>query len=170
MKGCVFAGTFDPITIGHEHVINECLSKYGKVLVVVGKNPRKTQLFSEEDRVALIKQAFSGQKDVEVLAYSTKADGYAEFLRQNDYDVYVRGIRNQADLKMENAMKDINAKLYPFIKTEYINVTGEVASVSSSDVRERILNGKDWLEYIPQKAQSLAKSLVDKLNDKQTEN
>ncbi len=164
MKGCVFAGTFDPITVGHEQIINKSLSVYGRVLVVVGKNPKKTSFLSEEDRVALVKAAFDGLENVAVVAYSQVENGYADFLKDSGYTVYVRGIRNQADLQMENAMKQVNAKLYPFIQTDYVYAEGEVAQVSSSLVRQLIAEGKDWLHLIPPKAKSLAKKIVDRLN------
>lgn len=159
MNGCVFAGTFDPITIGHEEIIRLCIKKYGKVMVVVGQNPQKTQMLSESDRLELVKATFSGEPQVQVVLYSLVKDKYAEFLKNSGFTVYIRGIRNQRDLELEDKMKSINAKLYPFISTEYIYAKNNV-EVSSSMVRDAIANGQNFLKYIPQKAQKLAQKIM----------
>ena len=58
MKTAVFAGTFDPITIGHEYVINKTLESFDKVIVVVADNDRKTPLFTCDERYTFIKKIF----------------------------------------------------------------------------------------------------------------
>ena len=58
MKTCVFAGTFDPLTKGHESFINGCLSLYDKVVVVIGENPEKTTFFSSLERAEIVKKVY----------------------------------------------------------------------------------------------------------------
>ncbi|MBR5900061.1 MAG: pantetheine-phosphate adenylyltransferase [Clostridia bacterium] len=150
MKGCVFAGTFDPITVGHQNVIEKCLKAYGKVLVVVGKNPKKTCAFTEKDRLDWTKRTFKDYTGVEVIAYSQIEGEYADYLKEKGYLIYARGIRDQKDLEMENAYKDINAKIYPFVTTEYVYPDERFATVSSSMVKQKMILGQDYLEFIPQ--------------------
>ena len=59
MKTCLFAGTFDPVNIGHFNIVKKLVEKYDKVVVAIGINPDKTPLFSLEDRLLFLKTAFS---------------------------------------------------------------------------------------------------------------
>ncbi len=160
MESCVFAGTFDPVTKGHENVINKCIKKYRKVFVVVGINDKKQSFFSEEERLFFLKELYKEQKKVEVLAYSKLKDNYAEFLKENQVSVYVRGIRNEKDLEYENSQIEKNKKLYPFIKTEYIKVK-KLNEISSSFVKELILTGKDFSEFVPKKCLEIILNAVN---------
>ena len=69
MKTCVFAGTFDPVSRGHEFIINKCLELFDKVVVAVGVNADKTPLFSLEERIELIKATVNSDR-VEVTSFS----------------------------------------------------------------------------------------------------
>ena len=149
MKTCVFAGTFDPVTTGHKNIIDKCLELFDKVLLVVGRNPQKSCLLSESDRIKLLKLLYGDNDRVEVVLYSDYQDNYTEFLQSKNACVYARGIRNDIDLEFEKAMEEKNKKLYPFIKTEYINCDKEYKNVSSTLVKSAIKDGKEFLQYIP---------------------
>lgn len=158
-KPCaVFAGTFDPVTVGHESVILKALDKYGRVLVVLGENPNKTPFFSKKDRLTMLKETFLKKRGVEIYDYSV-IDDYAEFLKGENAAVYVRGIRNEEDIQYEKDYEKKNAELYPWVKTEYISAE-EYAGVSSGKVRLGLKNGQDVSPFIPEKARKLFKNII----------
>lgn len=161
MKTCVFAGTFDPVTTGHKNIIDKCLALYDKVMLVVGRNPQKSCLLSEHDRVKLLNLLYDGNDCVEVVLYSDYQENYVEFLKSKNACFYVRGIRNDIDLEFEKAMEEKNKKIYPFIKTEYVNCDKEYKNVSSTLVKRAIQDGKEFLQFIPKACQ---KALLEMLN------
>lgn len=166
MKTCIFAGTFDPITVGHEYVIKKCLKKYGRVLVVVGSNPEKTAYFSVDERLELISKVFEDTPNVFVVNYLDLEDRYKDYLKEFGVKIYVRGIRNRTDLKFENAMKKKNKKLYPFIKTRYIKCPKKYKNVSSTLVKEYIKTGQDFLDFVPENIRNSILKIISKKTKK----
>ncbi len=145
-KTCVFAGTFDPITIGHTYVIEKCLECFDKVIVAVGVNSDKSPLFSLEERVEMIKKAFDGDRRVDVLAF----DGMlVDFMKEQGVTINVRGVRNNDDYKYEANMACFNLDMYPEITTIFIHTPLSLAHVSSSAVRSIMGYGADISKYVP---------------------
>lgn len=151
---CVFAGTFDPITLGHINVIEKCLKKYQKVIIVVGENANKTPLFSVQERLSFVSEVFSHEQNVEVYAYNDYKDDYYNFLLSKKAFHYVRGIRNSTDKKYEKAQIKLNKKLYPFIKTKFIKCDKEFSEISSTKLKERLQAGKSLDTFVPQQIES----------------
>ncbi len=146
MKTCVFAGTFDPITTGHEFVIKKCLTVFDKVVVAVGDNKAKSPLFSESERISLIEKTFENEPRVEVKRF----DGMlVDFMKENGITVNVRGIRNQDDYKYETTMSRYNLDMYPELLTVYIPTPVELEYISSSAVRNIIALKGDCSKYLP---------------------
>ncbi len=146
MKTCVFAGTFDPITTGHEYVIKKCLTVFDKVVIAVGVNKAKNPLFGHAERVALIKSVFEGESRVEVCEF----DGMlVDFMKEKGITVNVRGIRNEDDYKYETTMARYNLDMYPELLTMYIPTPVELEYVSSSAVRNIIELNSDCSKYVP---------------------
>lgn len=144
MANCVFAGTFDPVTTGHKSIIEKCCLEYDKVFVVVGENPNKLCLFTREQRVKLLEKCFENNPKVKVLTYHDLKDDYTQFLKNQGVTDYVRGIRNDKDLKFEKQYEEKNQEIYPFITTKYIECDDVYKSVSSTMVKEQIKN-KDYI-------------------------
>ena len=160
-KPCaVFAGTFDPVTVGHERVIEDALKKYGRVLIVLGENPKKTPFFSKEDRLSLLKETFKKTRGAEVYDYRAIGN-YEEFLREEMAYYYVRGIRDEKDMAFEKEYEKINKELYPFVETVYIEEK-DFASVSSGMIRDGIEKGDDMCAFIPERARKLYRKLIKK--------
>lgn len=160
MANCVFAGTFDPVTKGHKSIIDKCCLKYDMVFVVVGENPNKLCLFTREERVKLLEKCFINNPKVKVLAYFDLKDGYADFLKKQSVTDYVRGIRNDKDLKFEKQYEEKNKKIYPFITTKYIECDDIFKSISSTLVKEQIK--KEDYENLPQECVELVKQFLQK--------
>ena len=159
MKTCVFAGTFDPISKGHEYVVEKCLETFDKVIIAVGINVNKTPLFSLEERLQIIKAMYPDSERVEVKSF----DGMlVDFMKENDIKFTVRGIRNADDYKYENKMAQYNRDLSPETITLFIPTPASLSYVSSSAIRNIIdLNG-DYSEYVPKNALPVIKTLLQK--------
>jgi pantetheine-phosphate adenylyltransferase len=140
-SACVFAGSFDPVTIGHQEIIQKCADKFQKVFVVIGQNPKKECLFTENERQQLLQLCFKDNPKIKVIKYSDFGESYGDFLKDQGVTVYVRGIRNQLDLDFEKQNEQINNRLYPFITTEYVWCSDSVKEVSSTLVKKAILKG-----------------------------
>ena len=160
MKACVFAGSFDPVTVGHEEIIKKCMKKYDKVFLVIGKNPNKDAFFSNSERLKILTETFKDYKSVFILSYEDMKDDYAKFLENNGVKYYIRGIRNKADKRFEKKMEAINSKIYPFIKTKFIKSSKKYSHVSSTMVKELIKDGKNYLDFIPKSAKLCLNNIV----------
>lgn len=159
MKTCVFAGTFDPISKGHEYVVEKCLETFDKVVIAVGINVNKTPLFSLEERLQIIKAMYIGSERVEVKSF----DGMlVDFMKENDIKFTVRGIRNADDYKYENKMAQYNRDLSPETITLFIPTPASLSYVSSSAIRNIIDLHGDYSEYVPKNALPVIKTLLQK--------
>lgn len=143
---CIFAGSFDPITLGHIDVIERGTKLFDKVYVAVGINENKTPLISVEDRVELIKRCFANDSSVEVLSYSGLTVELCEKL--NVYTL-LRGVRNEKDFAYEKEIEDVNRALCDRIETVYITASPAIKHISSSVVKELHHFGKDLSAFVP---------------------
>ncbi len=143
---CIFAGSFDPITLGHIDVIKRGTKLFDKVYVAVGINENKTPLISVEDRVELIKRCFANDPSVEVLSYSGLTVELCEKL--NVYTL-LRGVRNEKDFAYEKEIEDVNRALCDKIETVYITASPAIKHISSSVVKELYHFGKDLSAFVP---------------------
>ena len=140
-RKCVFAGTFDPPTTGHEKVVESCLKMFDEVVVAVMINPDKTPYFSENERVSLLKTLFAGEKRVKIRTFSGAA---VDLLEEERTPFYVRGIRNTVDFEYENANFFANKKLKNDIVTVYLPAEQQDLHISSSLVKNSIKFKKDY--------------------------
>ena len=160
MKVCVFAGTFDPITIGHTFVIEKCLEIFDKVIVALGVNKEKSPMFDLDARKNMIKLAVGNDSRVEIASF----DGMlVDFMKKNDIKVNVRGIRDIDDYKYETTMERFNRDMYSEMTTLYIPTPKNLVHISSSAIRNILNLNSDASEYLPKpvcdyiKAQKLGK-------------
>ena len=141
----VFAGSFDPVTKGHIHIVEKALKSYSKVIVAMGINANKNYTFDKFTRLNALNVAFEKYEGVAVASF----DGYlVDFLKENRTANNVRGIRNEVDMTYEEQMLEFNKKLYPEIKNVYINCDEGMQSVSSSAFRELKNQPEEWNEYL----------------------
>jgi len=135
----VYPGSFDPITKGHEDLIQRSLGFVDKVVVAVAVNVAKQPLFSLDERVALIRQCV-GDKRVEVQSF----DGLlVEFAKKTGATVIVRGLRAVSDFEYEFQMALMNRNLGPEIETVFLVPAFDLTYLSSSLVREVARFGGD---------------------------
>ena len=147
MKKCIFAGTFDPPTLGHEDIVLKCLDLFDEVIVAILINPNKKPLFSEEARLAMLKKVFAKYSNVRVLSY----DGLTvDLLKREGAKFYVRGIRNGTDYDYEAQLYYINMDMYKEMSTVFLPTRQEYLHISSSLVKDALRFGKNVDKYVPE--------------------
>ncbi|MBQ8320224.1 MAG: pantetheine-phosphate adenylyltransferase [Clostridia bacterium] len=144
-RKCVFAGTFDPPTLGHKSVIEACLGMFDEVVLCVMVNPKKQPLFSLEERREMFALDFQGEPRVRVESFSGTV---AEFLKKEGTRYYVRGLRNGTDFDYENADFYASRKLDGDIIAVYLPCPQELLHVSSSIVRSSLVFKTPIDEYV----------------------
>jgi len=146
MKKCVFAGTFDPPTVGHEKIIENCLKIFDKVVVAVMVNPDKRPCLSEEERKRLLCKMYEGDGRVEVCVFEGAA---VDLLERENTPFYVRGVRNTVDFEYENRDYFASKKLKKDLVEIYFPAEQEALHISSSLIRNSARFKKEYSQYIP---------------------
>ena len=155
MKKAVFAGTFDPITCGHEEIIKKASDMFDELIVALCVNVTKRTMFSVEERLAFLRAVCEKYSNVKVVYH----EGLLVDLMKMEGAIYnVRGLRNGKDYDYENEMNFINADLMPEIVTLYLPCSAQNLSVSSTAVRELLSFGKEVSKYLPTEVLSLLRS------------
>lgn len=146
MKKCVFAGTFDPFTVGHEDTVRKCLALFDEVVVAVAENKQKRCMFSAQARVQMIRAVFADEPRVRVMRWKGVI---VDLLKREGTPFYVRGIRNTVDFEYENADFYASRDLDPSLITLYIPAEQKHLHVSSTLVKNCIAFEKPYREYVP---------------------
>ncbi len=139
-KTALYAGSFDPITNGHTDLIKRSLAFVDRLIVGVAVNVSKQPLFSDTERVALIRAALDEDPRVEVRAFRGLV---VDFAKEAGVKVILRGLRAVADFEYEYQMALMNRHLAPSLETMFMVPSLEVSYLSSSLVREVARFGGD---------------------------
>lgn len=144
----LFAGSFNPFTIGHESIVKRTLCFADEVVIAIGINNAKENPETEtEERIQTIRSYFTDEPRVTVLAYEGLT---VDFARQVQADVMVRGVRSVKDFEYEREMADVNRKISG-METILLFSEPELSAVSSSIVRELKAHGKNISKFLPKK-------------------
>ena len=146
MKKCVFAGTFDPFTVGHEDTVRKCLRLFDEVVVALAENRQKRAMFAPEVREEMIREVFSGEPRVRGVRWEGVIVG---LLGRGGTDIYVRGVRNAVDFEYENADFFASRDLSDTLITLYLPAEQKHLQVSSTLVKNCIAFGKPYRDYVP---------------------
>lgn len=145
MKTAVFPGSFDPITLGHYDIIKRGVSLFDKIIVAIGVNAEKKYMFSLEDRLDFIREAFKDEPKVEVLTYKGLT---IDLCKKMGAQFILRGLRNPADFEFEKAIAHTNRQLSN-IETVFLLTAAQTSFISSSIVRDVLRNGGDYTILVP---------------------
>ena len=129
----VYPGTFDPITNGHISLIMRSRSLFGRVVVAVARNPKKSPLFSLEERLEMAREVLKGVENVEVHIFD---DLLIHFARREKCQAIIRGLRAVSDFEAELQIALTNRTIDPGIETIFLLPSVEYIYLSSSIVKE----------------------------------
>jgi pantetheine-phosphate adenylyltransferase len=147
----VYAGSFDPLTIGHLWMIDQGVNLFDRLIVAVGINPDKKYTFPLAERVAMIRESLKQYRNVSVTSFSNLyLIDYAQSIGATHI---LRGIRSESDYEYERTMRNINGDLDPAISSIFLMPPRGIAEVSSSMVRG-LVGPKGWQKvvkgYVPE--------------------
>ena len=145
MKRAVFPGSFDPITLGHQDIINKGLRVFDEIIIGIGENSDKKYMFSAEKRFEFVSTTFDKIKKIDVKCYSGLT---VDFCKENDAQFIIRGLRNPADFEFEKSVAQVNRRLSG-IETLFLLTAADYSYISSSIVREIINNNGDYSSLVP---------------------
>jgi len=145
MKRFVFPGSFDPITIGHQEIIERALPLCDELIIAVGKNNEKKNMFSLEERIKFIEETNKNNSKVVVESYEGLT---VDFCKKVKADALLRGLRNPADFEFEKSVAQMNRKLTG-IETVFLLTSASHSFISSSIVREIMRFGGDYSSLVP---------------------
>ncbi len=141
----IYPGSFDPVTLGHEDIIRRCFAFSDRVIVAVAVNSSKTPLFTMEERRRLLESVLEGVGDVEVRTF----DGLlADFARETDASMVVRGLRAVSDFEYEFEMALMNRRLNSDLETVFLTPAVHLTFLRSSLVREVASLKGDVSEFV----------------------
>lgn len=146
MKIAICPGSFDPVTHGHLDIINRAAQLFDKVIVTVMPNAAKDPLFTPEERMDLLRRVTRDQPQVEVDCYNGLL---AEYARQKEATVIVKGLRAMSDFEYEFQMALTNRKLNANVETVFLTTTAEHMYLSSSLVKQVAAFGGDISGFVP---------------------
>ncbi len=160
MKIAIYPGTFDPITNGHLDIVQRAARLFDKVIVTIARNSSKNPMFTEQERLALIKAAVKGNKRVEVDVFDGLLVDYA---RKKKATAIVRGLRAISDFEYEFQMALMNRKLNDQLETVFMMPNAKYTFLNSSIVREIARLGGDVKDFVPPVVQ---KALAARIKDR----
>lgn len=143
----IYPGTFDPITNGHLDILNRSLALFDRVVVALATNPRKSPLFTEEERIEFIRAAMDDYGDR--LAFDSFNGLLVEYCRNKGARVIVRGLRALNDFEYEFQFAHMNRRLAPGVDTVFFMTDERNHYVSSSLVKEVAGFGGDVSGLVP---------------------
>jgi pantetheine-phosphate adenylyltransferase len=146
----VYPGTFDPITNGHVDVVERATQLFSRVVVLVARNTSKTPLFSDDERIEMIREVFKGRKGIEVQGFDGLLVDYALHRKAS---VIVRGLRAVSDFEVEFQMALTNRKLAPSLETIFLLPREQYTYLNSTIVREIARLGGDVSSFVPKTVQ-----------------
>lgn len=148
MRKAIFVGTFDPFTVGHASIVRRALPLFDQLVIgVVGDNVHKPNMTPAQQRLDAIARLYA---DVPLVSVKTYYGLAMDFARQEGAQFIVKGVRTVSDFEYEQWQADFNRRLGG-IETILLYTESELASVSSSALRELAHFGVDVSEFLPGK-------------------
>ena len=141
----VYPGTFDPITNGHEDLIQRASRLFDHVVVGVAHSQSKRPFFSLEERASLAREVLAPYKNVTVLAFSGLL---TEFVKEQSASVILRGLRAVSDFEYEFQLAGMNRKLAPGVETLFLTPSDKYLFLSATIVREIAVLGGDISAFV----------------------
>ena len=149
MKTAIFAGSFDPITRGHEDIVLQALPLFDEIIIAIGVNIDKKYMFPLEKRIKWIENTFAEYPQVKVVSYEGLT---VDFCKKMNARFIIRGLRNTTDFEYESIIAEANKKLNPDVETLFLLSDPNLRCISSTVVRDLVKHGADLNNFIPEKS------------------
>ncbi|HWU84951.1 MAG TPA: pantetheine-phosphate adenylyltransferase [Rhodocyclaceae bacterium] len=153
----VYPGTFDPLTNGHEDLVRRAAHLFGRVIVGIAESSSKRPFFTLAERVEMAREVLKDLPNVEIKGFNCLL---MEFMRENDAEVILRGLRAVSDFEYEFQMAGMNRNLYPQVETVFLTPGEQYMFISATMVREIAVLGGPVEKFVhPHVAQRLAEKI-----------
>lgn len=154
MRIALFPGSFDPVTKGHENVVQRAVPMFDQIVVAVGRHGSKKSMFSVEERMAMLMATFAHLSTVSVTSYEGLT---ADFCKEVGAQVQLRGVRNAVDLSYEQTLAQMTRAMHPDLETVVLLTDPEHAPIHSTVVRDVLAHGGDVTPFVPEVILSMLK-------------
>lgn len=142
----VFAGTFDPVTMGHVDVVRRAAPLFDEIIIAIGVNTAKKTLFSLEKRTEWLERTFSDLSNIRIEHYEGLTVNFCESMGAK---YLLRGLRNGTDFDYEAHIAQLNKSLDSKIETVFMMTSPEFSFISSTLVRDLVIHQGDYQPYVP---------------------
>lgn len=146
MKIAIYPGSFDPITSGHLNIIQRAANIFDKLIVCVMVNAGKNPMFTQEERVEMIRRVTNDLENVEV---DSSGELLANYARRRGSCVIVKGLRAGSDFENEFQMALVNRKINPELDTMFLTADSQYMYLSSSMAKELGSYGVELSDFLP---------------------
>ena len=142
----IYPGSFDPLTSGHVDIIERGARIFDQIVVAILGNVEKTPLFSEKERIEILRDVFKGRDNVQIETFNGLLVDYAQ---QKQASVIVRGLRAVSDFEYEFQMALMNRHLAPGIETVFMMPAEQYTYISSRLIKEVFTLGGEITGLVP---------------------
>ena len=158
MNTAMFVGSFEPFTLVHLDIVQSSAKIFDKLIIAIAHNAQKTGFLPIDKRIELIQKSTHEFNNVEVVTFEGLT---AQYAKEHNIKILVRGIRNSKDLEYENQIASANQALNPELATIFIPTKAEHNHISSSIVKEIYLNNGDITDFVPYPVQKYLESIYN---------
>jgi pantetheine-phosphate adenylyltransferase len=156
-----YAGSFDPVTLGHVEIVRAAAKLAGRLVIAIGTHPGKAPLFSAGERVSILKSVFEStlkQEDctLEVIIFD---DLTVTAARRAGASLLIRGLRDGTDLDYEMQIAGMNGHMAPDLQTVFLPASPSVRPITATLVRQVASMGGDVSAFVPE---LVARKLAEK--------
>jgi pantetheine-phosphate adenylyltransferase len=145
MRKAIFPGSFDPITLGHQDIIQRAIPLFDEIVIAIGINAEKKYMFPLEERKKFIEETFQNEPKISVIMYEGLTIDVCQKIKAN---FILRGLRNPADFEFEKAIAHTNRRMSK-IETVFLLTAAKTSFISSSIVRDVIRNHGQYELLVP---------------------
>lgn len=156
MKIAIYPGSFDPLSNGHLDIIKRASKLFDKLYILVSLNPKKKYVFTDEERVEIVKKSCENIKNVEVIATKKLV---LDFARDVNACCIIRGVRNHNDFDSEMQLFQFNHTIDSNIETILLFPSANNLFLSSSSIKELVMFNSDISGYVP----TIVKDQIEKI-------
>jgi pantetheine-phosphate adenylyltransferase len=160
MIKAVYAGTFDPLTRGHEDLVRRASALFGSLILGIADSKAKRTFFTLQERVAMAREALADVKNLEIVGFSGLL---IDFVRKQGAQVVLRGLRAVSDFEYEFQLAGMNRNLYPEMETIFLTPSEQHMFISATLVREIAMLGGDVSKFVHPAVQAKLRLKVQSL-------